>query len=258
MRGPAAVYEFADAEAGSWLWTAAVLGAMSLVSGLGAGIGALVGVVTGGSVGDAALDGGLIGMACLIAWLLLTLVVVAVLWVRGMSPGEAATGQKPHGKHAAGYAWRRHAEPLVPGALVLFFVVMTVVIGADGTLSWHSSRPRHEPTAVVDGTVIAELEPGWFDRGPGKVTIRYAVGAVDYSIDVGRDPGDRFFRTGDVVPVEYVIARPADGRSAWNVESARSDARFGFWVAGICGGLGVLSGAGYVGGRWRSSGRRGG
>ncbi|MEU4604216.1 hypothetical protein AB0F43_14645 [Kribbella sp. NPDC023972] len=109
---------------------------------------------------------------------------------------------------------------------------------------------------MADGTVFAEREPGWFDKGSGTVIVRYTVGGVDYLIETARDPGDRFLRAGDVVPIEYVVARPADGRSVWAVEAARSDAVFGLTVAGICAGLGVISGVGYLVGRWRSSGRR--
>jgi hypothetical protein len=39
------------------------------------------------------------------------------------------------------------------------------------------------------------------------VIVRYTVGGVAYSIETARDPGDRFLRAGDVVPIEYVVAR---------------------------------------------------
>jgi hypothetical protein len=145
---------------------------------------------------------------------------------------------------------------VVPLSLALFFAIMTVFIGADGAYSWRESRPRSQPTAVADGTVVAEREPTWFDKGSGTAIVRYTVGGVDYSIETGRDPGDRFLRAGDVVPIEYVVARPADGRSTWAVEAARSDAVFGLTVAGICAGIGLVSGIGYLVGRRRSGGRR--
>jgi hypothetical protein len=256
VRGPAAAYELADS--GSSLFSLGVLAAMVLFAALGAGTGAVVGLLTGGSVSDAALVGAAIGFGTVVAWLLLILGVVAVLWIRGTSPAETASGRKPAGRHAASDGWRRRGQPLVPLSLVAFFALMTVALGADGGYSWHQSRPRSEPTAVVDGTVVAEREPGWFSRGSGSVVIRYTVGGVDYTVETGREPGDRVLRAGDVVPVEYVVTRAADGRSTWAVEAARSDGVFGLVGAAGCAGLGVVSGIGYLVGRWRSSGRRGG
>ena len=240
------------------MFAVGALAAMTLFAGLGAGIGALAGVLIGGSVSDATFVGAMIGLGTVMAWFLLLLVVVAVLWVRAISPAETATGRQPSGRHAASYGWRRRGQPLVPVSLVLFFAGMTVLIGADGAHSWHESRPWPEPTSITDGTVVAEHEPAWFDRGSGTVIVRYAVGGVDYSIETGRDPDDRFLRAGDVVPVEYVVARPAAARSTWAVEGARSDGAFGLTVAGICAGLAAISGVCYLVGRWRSSGRLGG
>jgi hypothetical protein len=154
---------------------------------------------------------------------------------------------------AAGNGWRRRGQPLVPRSLVAFFALMAVVTGADGGWSWHESRPKSEPTATVEGMVIEEREPAWFSKGSGSAVIHYVVSGVDHTIETGRDPGDHFLRTGDVVPVEYVVARPADGRSTWAVESTRSDATFGLTLAGICPGLGLVSGLGYRVGRWRGS-----
>jgi hypothetical protein len=258
VRGPAAAYALADSGS-SLVGIAAVLG-MLLVAAAGAGIGALVGLVTSGSVGDAAFVGGMIGLGAVMAWLVLSLVVVAVLWVRGVSPAATATGEKPAGRHAAAHSagWRRRGEPLVPLSLVLFFVLVAIPFGSLGLHARSAARPLDQPTAITDGTVVTVHEPGWFDEGSGTVDIRYAVGGVEHTFETDRDPGEHFFRVGDVVPVEYVVANPGKARSTWAVESARSDQTFWLWLGGSCAGLAVLSGAGYLVGRLRSSGRRGG
>jgi hypothetical protein len=69
-----------------------VVVAMGLFAGVGAGIGALVGMVAGGSVSDAVFVGAMIGLGTVMAWLLLTLVVVAVLWIRAISPRRRRAG----------------------------------------------------------------------------------------------------------------------------------------------------------------------
>ncbi|HWD81659.1 MAG TPA: hypothetical protein VG497_22345 [Kribbella sp.] len=257
VRGPAAAYALADSGS-SVVGYAGILG-MFLVAGVGAGIGALVGLLAGASVGNAAFVGGAVGIGAVMAWLVLSLVVVAVLWVRGVSPAQAATGKQPVGRHAAASdGWRQRGQPLVPGSLVAFFVVISIPFGALGFEARSAARPAEGPTALTNGTVTAVHEPGWFEKGSGSVEIRYVVDGTAHTFEATRDPGEHFFRLGDVVPVEYVVAEPAKGRSTWVVESARSDQAFWLWSAGICGGLGVLSAAGYLVGRLRSSGRRGG
>ncbi|NIK57084.1 DUF3592 domain-containing protein [Kribbella shirazensis] len=257
VRGPAAAYALADS--GSSLFGIGAVVAMALVAGVGAGIGALAGLAAQAPVGDAAFVGGMVGLGAVTAWLVLSLVVVAVLWVRGISPSQVATGKKSTGRHAsASDGWRRRGQPLVPGSLVGFFLLIAVLFGALGLHARSVARPANQATAITNGTVVAVHEPGWFDRGSGSVDIRYTVAGVGHTIESTRDPGEHFLRLGDVVPIEYVVAEPAKGRSTWVVESAREDRVFWLWLAGICAGLGLLSGAGYAVGRLRSSGRRGG
>jgi hypothetical protein len=257
VRGPAAAYVLADSSS-SLVGAASVL-ALFLIAGLGAGIGALVGLIAHSPVGDAAFVGGMIGIGTMMAWLVLCLVVVGVLWVRGVSPTETATGKQPAGRHATGYSgWRRRGEPLVPGSLVAFFLLIAIPFGALGLQARSAARPADGPTAITNGTVVLIHEPSLLDKGSGTVDIRYSVDGVDHTFETGRDPGEHFFRLGDVVPVEYVIAEPAKGRAVWAVESAQDDRGFWLWLGGGCGVLGLLSGVGYLGGRLRSSGRRGG
>ncbi|MGW6201121.1 hypothetical protein ACWF0M_33580 [Kribbella sp. NPDC055110] len=257
VRGPAAAYELADS--GSSLFGIGAVVAMLLVGVLGAGVGALVALVAHSSVGDAAFVGGMIGLGAVMAWLVLTLVVVAVLWVRGVSPVETATGERPAGRHAAhSSGWRRRGEPLVPGSLVAFFVLMVIPFGAEGLHARSVARPADGPTAIIDGAVVKIHEPGWFDKGSGTVDIRYVVSGVEHTFNTTRDPGEHVLRLSDVVPVEYVLAEPGKGRAVWMLESAREDTGFWLWLAGGCAVLALLSGAGYLGGRLRSSGRRGG
>ncbi|TCC18055.1 hypothetical protein [Kribbella speibonae] len=231
VRGPAAAYELADS--GSSLFGIGAVVAMGLVGGLGAGVGALVGVLAHRSVGDAAFVGGMVGLGVVMAWLVLMVVVAGVLWVR-------------------------RGGRQVPLSLVSFFALMAVIFGGLGLAARSASQPADEPTAVTNGTVVAIHEPGLLDKGSGSVDIRYTVGGVDHTFETDRDPGDHFLRLGDVVPVEYVVADPSKGRAIWEVEAAGEDKAGWLWIAGICAVLGLLSGAGYLVGRWRSSGRRGG
>lgn len=257
VRGPAAAY--APADTGSSLFGYGVLLAMLLVAGIGAGIGALVGLVRHQPVGDAAFVGGMVGIGAVMAWLVLCLVVVGVLWVRGVSPSEVATGEKPTGSHAApGYGWRRRGQPLVPGGLVTLFLVIAVLFGALGLQARSAARPADGPAAITNGTVVVIHGPSVLNKGSGTAEIRYSVGGVGYTFETGRDFGEHVLALGEVLPVEYVIAEPAKGRAVGAVEAARDDQGFWLWLAAICAGLGLLSGAGYLVGRWRSSGRRGG
>ncbi|TCC42069.1 hypothetical protein [Kribbella speibonae] len=256
VRGPAAAYELADS--GSSLFGIGAVVAMGLVGGLGAGVGALVGVLADRSVGDAAFVGGMVGLGVVMAWLVLMVVVVGILWVRGVTPFEAASGTEPTGRHAPSTGWRRRGQPLVPGSLAVFFVLMTVAFGSLGLHARSVAEPADQATAITNGTVVKIHEPGLLDKGSGTVDVRYSVGGVDYTFTTGRDPGDHLLALDQVIPVEYVVADPAKGRAVWRVEAARDDQTFWLWLAGGCAVLGVLSGAGCLVGRLRSSGRRGG
>ncbi|GAA1605345.1 hypothetical protein GCM10009789_69130 [Kribbella sancticallisti] len=250
VRGPAAFYELA--ESGSWLFTLGTLGGMAVAAGLGAGVGALVGLLAGTSVSAAADTGFMIGLFSLLAWMVMSGVVVAVLWIRGIAPGALATDhESPRGRHAvkAEHGWRRPGEPLVPGSLVAFFGLMVVIFGSLGVKAWHDSRPWDEPTAVVDGAVVEVEEPGWIDKGAGSVLVRYVVAAKDHVIEIDRDPGEHFLRLDDRLPVEYAVARPARARAVWEVESAREDRTGWAVMTGLCGVLGAASGVGYLVGR---------
>ena len=253
VRGPAAAYELADSGSALFSWLS--LGAMALLSGLGAGTGALVGLAAGASVSNAAFVGAMIGLGVTTGWLVLVLLVVGVLWIRGISPGEAADGKRPTGRHAAHAVggWRRRGQPLVPGSLVGFFALMTVVLGLVAAGYWHSSRPWAEPTAVVDGSVVEVREPGPIGKGAGTAIVQYAVAGEGRTIKVGRDPGEHFLRQNDVVPIEYAVQRPEHARSVRAVEADRSDATFWAVLAGGHGVLGAASGIGYLLGRRRPS-----
>ncbi|GAA1587567.1 hypothetical protein GCM10009804_49620 [Kribbella hippodromi] len=139
-------------------------------------------------------------------------------------------------------------------ALVQFFAFLVAAFGGIGLYSWYTSRPLDQPTATVSGTVVSTHGPAWYSKGAGAANVQYAVGGTDYQIKTRQAPGDYFLRIGDVTPIEYVVAAPATARAVWAVDSARSDARVCFWIAGICAGLGLVS----CGGWWLSSGRRGG
>lgn len=175
--------------------------------------------------------------------------------VRGASPAAVATEHPGRGRHAAKGAdgRRRRSVALVPGSLVGFFALMAVVFGFLASQSWQSSRPWHGGTAVVDGSVVELVEPGFTGRSAGEVIVRYVVSGSEYRLETGRDPGDHFFRLNDVLPVEYVVAGPARARAVWAVESARADLHLWTVVSGLCAVLSIATGLGYLVGRRRLS-----
>jgi hypothetical protein len=110
VRGPAEFWRLAERD--SWCLPTGVLAS----GGTGGGIGALVGVLTGIPTDYGAFYGGMIGVGSALVWLMLAMVVLGVVWARGITPAEAAAGKRPQGdevrRPAAG--WRRRGQPLVP------------------------------------------------------------------------------------------------------------------------------------------------
>jgi hypothetical protein len=245
VRGPVAFFRLGESE--SWLFTPILLGGMAGAAGVGAGIGALAGAVAGIPVSDAAFTGVMIGFVVLMAWFVLSILVIVVLWFRGITPAEAAVGAKPvPGSPATSDGWRRPGQALIPASAVGFFVLMTVAFGALAAHSWYGSRSWDEPTALVDGSVVAVHKPSVFSKGSGKVDVRYTVGGQEHTIKIGADPGDRFLRMGDALPVEYSTGDPNRARAVWAVESSRSDVTFWGISAALCGVLGIATGVGYL------------
>lgn len=250
LRGPAAFYELADSSPG--LMSVLVLGALAGAGGLGAGIGALIALATARPLSPAVDTGVLAAVLALTGWFGMSLVVVGVLWVRGVAPGEVHGGQ-PSGRHAAGSVagWRRRGEPLVPGSLVGFFAIVTVIFGGIGVHAWQISRPWSEPTAVVDGVVVTFHEPGLIEKGAGTVIVRYTVHGSSHTLELDADTGERMIKVGDTMPVEYAVNRPARARAVWAVEAARADAPAWAGLSGLCAVFGAASGAAYLIGRRR-------
>lgn len=99
VRAPAAFYELAESSPG--LISVLTLAALAGAGGLGAGIGALIALSTTRPVSPAVDIGVVTGILVLVGWAVMSLVVVGVLWVRGVPPAEAYAG-RPTGRHAAG------------------------------------------------------------------------------------------------------------------------------------------------------------
>lgn len=249
LRGPAAFYELADSSSG--LVSVLVLAALAAAGGVGAGIGALIAVATAQPLSPAVDTGIFTAVLALIGWLVMSLVVVGVLWVRGVAPAEVSAG-RPSGQHAGSAAgWRRRGEALVPGSLVGFFAIVAVIFGAIGVHDWQVSRPWSEPTAVVDGVVVTFHEPGLIEKGAGTVIVRYTVDGSSHTLEINADTGDRVIKVGDTMPVEYAVNRPARARAVWTVEAGRTDAPFWAALSGTCVVLGAASGIAYLIGRRR-------
>ncbi|MGH3465391.1 MAG: hypothetical protein ACRDP9_28310 [Kribbellaceae bacterium] len=198
VRGPAAFYELAESSPG--LISVLTLAALAGAGGLGAGIGALIALSTTRPVSPAVDIGVVTGILVLVGLAVMSLVVVGVLWVRGVSPAEAYAGRAT-GRHAAGSVagWRRRGDALVPGSLIGFFAIVAVIFAALGVHAWQVSRPWPEPTAVVDGVAASYHEPGLLDRGAGTVVVRYTVGGAPYTLELAADTDDRVIKHGDTV-----------------------------------------------------------
>lgn len=251
VRGPAGFYELADSSSG--LLSVLVLLALVVAGGLGAGIGALIAVATSNPVSPAVDTGLFTALLALCGWMVMSLVVVGVLWVRGVAPAEAYGG-RPAGRHAGPEAgWRRRGQAMVPGSLVGFFAIVAVIFGAIGVRDWYVSRPWSEPTAVVDGVVVNFDAPGLIEKGAGSVIVQYTVGGSTHTLETDADTGHRLIKVGDTPSVEYAINRPSHARAVWTVESARADAPFWAGSSGVCVALGAASGIGYLVGRRRRS-----
>lgn len=250
LRGPAAFYQLADSRPGLLSLLAVV--ALAAAGGLGAGIGALIALATARPLSPAVDTGALAAILALTGWFGMSIVVVGVLWVRGVTPAEAVAGQ-PAGRHAAGSApgWRRRGQPLVPGSLVGFFAIVAVIFGAVGVHAWQVSRPWSEPTAVVDGVVVNFHEPGLIEKGAGTVVVRYTVDGSSHTLEIDADTGGRVIKVGDTLPVEYAVNRPARARAVWTVETARTDAPIWAGLSGLCAVLGAASGIAYLVGHRR-------
>ncbi|GAB2630138.1 hypothetical protein [Kribbella swartbergensis] len=250
LRGPAGFYELADSSPG--LVSVLVLVALAAAGAVGAGIGALIAFATAQPLSPAVDTGIVIAVVALMGWFAMSLVVLGVLWVRGVTPAEAYGGQ-PSGRHAAGSVagWRRRGEALVPGSLVGFFAVVTVIFGAISVDAWQMSRPWSEPTALIDGVVVTFHEPGLLEKGSGTVIVRYTVDGSSNQLEIDADTGDRMIKVGDTIPVEYAVNRPARARAVWTVEAGRTDAPFWAGLSALCAVLGAASGIGYLIGRRR-------
>jgi hypothetical protein len=132
---------------------------------------------------------------------------------------------------------------------------MTLCFGFLAGQSWQNSRAWDEATAVVDGTVVEIFEPGLMVKGSGSVLVRYVAGGAEHEIEIGRNPGEHLLRLGEVLPIEYAVARPGRARAVLAAETARSD--LGLWavIAGLFAVLAIASGAGYLVGQLRRAGR---
>ncbi|WBQ06915.1 hypothetical protein [Kribbella sp. CA-293567] len=254
VRGPATVYESAESRSSVASWI--ILGGMALSAALGAAGGSAFALATGRSTADTAWIGAGIGVGVVTAWLVMLIVVIGVLWVRGISPAAAAAGDvSPEGKHTAEFAsgWRRTGEPLVPGSLIAFLACMIVCFGALAAQSWYTARAWDEPSAVTEGKVVGFIDPHWLSKGSGSVVVQYVVGGTEYEFKTGADLGERLLKVQATLPVEYAVERPEKARAVWAVEAARDDLGSLSIITGLFAVLEALAVVGYLVGKWRVS-----
>lgn len=144
------------------------------------------------------------------------------------------------------------ASQRVRGGAAVSFFCLAVIIGGVALAAWLNSRPW-DGTAVIDGKVAAVYEPPWFDDGQGKAWIQYYAGDSWHQFERGWNSHGHQLRTDEVLPVEYVIAKPSKARTVWQVEDWRGRVRPLASIAGGLGALGLIALISYVIGERRLS-----
>lgn len=233
-------------------WLAGMFGVPTIAGS----VGAAVALARGASFSDQfwvwALGGGLAVMG----WLVYSLVVIGVLWVRGVAPDEvlaadAATG----GRHVAPeltLEWRRRGkDPLVPGSLVAFFGLMSALAVVTMIQATASDRQFARDTAVTTAEVLALERPAWWDKGDGTILVRFSIGAHELRTHISGELGDFELGVGDQLQVEYLRSEPQTAQATATATENRSDLADARWF--VVGALLLLmaSGIGWVVGRRR-------
>ncbi len=224
------------------------------------GVGLLSGAVTalgalafGGDVADGFANGLIAGLAAVAVWAVYALALLCVLWVLGGSPVDVALGEDAslaRAKHAAvgdESGWRRRGlDPLVPGGLVAFFGLMTVV--GVGDAAWTASKERDwaGPLIVVPAEVVS-YDDGRFRLGDRRLVVRYdaSTGPSRGKVDAEDVDGD-IPPPGGTVSVEYLANDAARVRPAGTRQQKESDIAFSKGLAATSAALMAASGGWFL------------
>lgn len=257
VEAPARLYMAGERSGGKVPWP--FFAAMALLAAAGAGIGAAAAAAMGRNVADWASGGLLTGIFVMLAWSVYAILALGVMWVRGISPERAERGDaKPSGhtseaggRHAAPLSWRSHGDRLVPGGLVVFFLIMA----AFGAWEWTSNQNelRQVPLnnrVVTTGRIVEFHEPAFYDNGPGSIVVLFDAGAP-VTAEVPGNIGEHSIDVGDTVPIEYDASRPTRARVTWTREAIADDADFAKWMIAVTGALAIISAV-----AWLAGGRR--
>jgi hypothetical protein len=256
--GPCRLYLRGEATGGSVPFVF-IVGLFAVAAAIG-GVFALVAVVVDASAADYFFIGALAGLGLVIAWIVYVVVVLAVLWLRGISP-SAVPGVLPAARSNARHAaitsddpnWRRRGDPLVPRSLVAFFALTGAVFLADGIFTVDQG--------VFDGDLATtSAEVVRYDDGPGgfgerELVVRFTAAGREITTKVkaeDRVEESRVPAPGGRQDVEYVVTDPARARPAGATQANRDDAHFSRVCAYVCWSLAALTGVAYLVGRRRS------
>lgn len=240
-------------------WFAGMFG----FAGLAGAVGATVALVRGVPVSDEFWVWALGGLLAFTVWLVYSLVVVGVLWVRGVGPDEVlAADAAPAGRREGpdvARGWRRRGiDPSVPGSLVAFFALTSAVALLTVILATASDRQFSRGADVTSAKVLAVEGPAWWDKGAGTILVRFSVGSRELTTHISGELGDG--KVGDVPPqlgeqleVEYLRSDPQTAQATATAQENKSDLGWARWFfAGAVLGL-IVSGIGWVVGRRRQS-----
>jgi hypothetical protein len=247
--GPCRLYQLGESTGGSVPFVF-ILGLFGFAAALG-GAFALIGVLTGASAEDYFFTGAIAGLLTVTAWTLYAVLVLVVLWLRGISPATYVALPASTGKHAAITAadpiWRRRGDPLVPAGLIAFFALMAAVFFADGYFT-ADQGPFEAPLATATAQILR------YDDGPGgfgerRLEVRFTADGREYTTKIkaeDRVEESRVPDPGGTQQVEYVITNPTQARPAGATRSKKSDAQGSRYFSYTCLTLALLSAAAHL------------
>jgi hypothetical protein len=231
--GPCRLYQLGEASGGSvpFVFVVALFGFSAALGG----VFALIALVTGASPGDYFFTGAIAGLLTVTAWALYAVLVLVVLWLRGISPATIASAPPSQGKHASSTAdappWRRRGDPLIPASLIAFFALMAAIFLADGIFS-AGQGPFEAPLATATAEILRYDDGHGF--GDRHLVVRFTVEGREITTKVNaedRVEESRVPDPGGLQQVEYVITTPTQARPAGATRSKKSDAQHACYLS---------------------------
>ncbi|GAB2563720.1 hypothetical protein [Kribbella endophytica] len=247
--GPCRLYQLGESTGGSvpFVFVFALFG---FAAALG-GIFALIAVFTGASTEDYFFTGAITGLLTVTAWAAYSLLVIVVLWARGISPATYVTLPASTGKHAATISddptWRRRGDPLIPAGLSGFFALLAAAFFAIGYFN-ADQGPFEAPLATAPAQIL-RYDDGPAGFGDRYLEVRFTANGQEITTKIkaeDRVEESRVPAPGGTQQVEYVVTNPTQARPAGATQSKKSDAQGSLYFSYACLALTALTGAAYL------------